>query len=484
MRTPDEIRKAMRDILQKQNDMIAEVGGRDEGSLGDEEFKLFNTLQQDFDVANRELVVAESMEANAKATTGKPAWPVTLDVQKSVLDKGGFSSAGEFLAAVRFGDPKGRLKSYATTAPIKNEVPGTEKLDDSAFMMPDGLYQEIMTLPLEDEIVRPRATVIAAGGQPDAGITIPSLNQSGSAGLLGGVKCEWIKEGDLKPLQNADLTTISLLPKELAASMLITDKMLRNVPAVGTLYTRLLMSALAQVADIAYLCGKGATATPPQPTGILSSAAQLYVSRAAAGRISYEDIIAMEQHILPSVRARAVWIADISRYTQVQLMTDPAGQYIFTSGNATTGAPDLLRGRPIFWTDKLATSGATPTKGDFGLFALSHYVIKEGFGPIVQATPYPYFQNNTTLIKAFNNTDGKPWLTAPLTMRNGMKASPFVALDSTVGPSGVPGFQIVAALPTTGQVTGVVYVLSAAAGGKPAGSMWNWGGTDWVAFVG
>jgi HK97 family phage major capsid protein len=70
------------------------------------------------------------------------------------------------------------------------------------------------------------------------------------------------------------------------------------------------------------------------------------------------------------------------------------------------------------------------TKGDLSLVDFSYYLIKDGYGVAIDASPHVYFQTNKTMIKAFNNVDGSPWLTAPIVLRDGStQVSPFVVLD-------------------------------------------------------
>jgi len=307
-------------------------------------------------------------------------------------------------------------------------------MDEFGFMMPPALHDQIMQLPTPTNIVRPRAMVLPAGSPPDSSIVIPALDQTGDAGnIFGGVEVSWIEEGEFKPETNIKLTSITITPYELAASMRVTDKALRNFTALSPLITRNLGGALLDAEDLAFISGhgdEGLTGTDKkQPLGVLKSTALVKIKREVANQISYPDIIKMEKQMLPNSRANAVWIIDNSRFDQIQLLQDPSGKYIFGTGDATQGRPDTLRGRPIVWTDKVASGGTVPAVADIGLYDLGYYVIKDGFGPVIQASPHPYFQNNVTVIKIFTNVGGKPWLKKALKLRNGMEVSPFVVLD-------------------------------------------------------
>ena len=69
------------------------------------------------------------------------------------------------------------------------------------------------------------------------------------------------------------------------------------------------------------------------------------------------------------------------------------------------------------------------------LIDFSHYLIKDGSGIFVSASEHALFTQNKTIIKAFWNVDGQPWLNGPIKGEDGEQYSPFVALDV---PSGSP----------------------------------------------
>jgi len=62
---------------------------------------------------------------------------------------------------------------------------------------------------------------------------------------------------------------------------------------------------------------------------------------------------------------------------------------------------------------------------------LSYYLIKDGSGPFVAASPHVYFTTNKTVIKIFWNVDGQSWLNDPLGLEGSVAntVSPFVVLN-------------------------------------------------------
>ena len=68
--------------------------------------------------------------------------------------------------------------------------------------------------------MRPRANVIPAGSPPDAGITMPALDQSGTnpGNVFGGMTFSWIEEGGEKPETDAELRVSPSCPTRSQAS--------------------------------------------------------------------------------------------------------------------------------------------------------------------------------------------------------------------------------------------------------------------------
>jgi hypothetical protein len=85
--------------------------------------------------------------------------------------------------------------------------------------------------------------------------------------------------------------------------------------------------------------------------------------------------------------------------------------------------------------DGLYAATGLGVTGDLMLADFSAYVIKDGSGPFVAMSDQVHFLKNKTVIKAFWNVDGSPWLTEPIvpsTSNSTALASPFVVLSSQV----------------------------------------------------
>ncbi len=436
----------IRELMQKkgslcdQQQAIVDAALKANRAMTDDEQKQFDQLQKDIDALSATIARAEQVAARQE-DLGKPAGALQRiipgDPAPQVLDDSGFKSLGEFIDAVRFGDPKGRLQSLRPNPGQGNGIKIPEKFaqrlmpfrnewstgaGSGGAAIPRQFDPNVLRMPSDASIVRPRAQVIEAGDPPDAKITIPAFKQ-GSAGALGGVAVQWIGEGVEKPETNGALEEISLQPQEVAAHTIVTDKLLRNWGAASSFIENLLRNAMLAAEDIAFLTGTGVG----KPTGVVGAAGGMAVKRAVANKISYTDIVNMLAVLFAESQETAVWIANQSILPQLVTIQDGGGRYIFIAGDAAKGIPSTLAGIPIRFTGRTKALG---NKGDLCLVDFGYYLIKDGSGPYVAASEHVLFRQNKTVIKAFWNVDGKPWVPEPLTLDDGVtKVSPYVVLD-------------------------------------------------------
>lgn len=450
--TIQELLQARAAVHDKQKALVekAKVEAR---NLTEDEEKQYDTLEAEFasfeaKIATAQkqedraaLIASREFELNQPATTPfRPSAVAGTGIQEPKKDDGGFANIGEVVHAIRFGDPKGRLDEL----PVGQGQGGGRQVPEAfrssllptrfraewsmgtgsegGFAMPEQFNPEILMVQPQMDIVRSRAMVLPAGEPPDAKLTMPALDQ-GSNGVYGGVEVQWIGEGEEKPDTSASLREVSLQPQEVAATTIVTDKLLRNWAAANTFISTLLQRAMRAAEDIAFLVGNGVG----KPKGVLGALAGLAVNRAVANQISYADVIGLLAKLLPESVAGAVFVANQSTLPQIATLQDGGGRYIFIQGDATKGIPSTLSGIPIVFTGKTKTLG---TKGDLMLLDLSYYLIKDGSGPFIAASEHVLFKQNKTVIKVFWNVDGQPWMVEPLTLEDGLtKVTPFVVLD-------------------------------------------------------
>jgi HK97 family phage major capsid protein len=343
-----------------------------------------------------------------------------FDAHRGPARAGGlFANVGEFLHAVRFRPQDPRL-TFSTD--IGGSLRSELRMDDGpsgGFAIPHQFRNTLLQLSPQQALVRPRAQVIPAGSPPDAPITMPALDQSGPApgNAFGGVQVQWIGEGATKPETDMKLREITLTPHEVAGTITVTDKLLRNWQSASSVLETQLKGAIGQTEDLAFLSGNGVG----KPLGFLNSTACYRVPRAVAGQVSYDDVVEM----VSRCHGNGVFVYSRSLLSALLKLKDGQGRPIWIE-SAREGAPSTLLGRPAVMSDRNPTLGHN---GDIWIADLSHYLIKDGSGPFVAASEHVKFQQNKTVIKVFWNVDGAPWLRAPFLTEGGYLVSPFVSLD-------------------------------------------------------
>lgn len=437
--TPPVTLQALRD---RRTALVAELRGvinaaeAEDRDLTAEEQSTYDAKKADLDALDQRIARMSAVvgaEAAGSAVTPAAARGIApgSTVAPGAHQKTEFESIGEFLHAVRFNSNDQRL-NYVENAAANGdgEIDASLRMDNDTqggFMVPPQLRSTIMKVEPQDALVRPRAQVIPAGSPPDAGITIPALDQSGGnpKNMFGGVEFKWIGEGEEKPETDAKLKNVTLTPHEIAGLVTVTDKLLRNWQASGAFIEGLLRGAGAAAEDYAFQRGTGVH----QPLGALNAPATKWVNRLVANQIKYEDLAKMVSRILMR-GGTPVWSIPQSVLPQLLTMTDPEGHYIWKANSAVdaavSGIAGTLLGYPVKWNNRAPLLGS---RGDLLLADWSHYLIKDGSGPFVATSEHVKFTSNQTVIKFFWNVDGAPWLNAPITEENGWEVSPFVALD-------------------------------------------------------
>ena len=410
----------MKDVMQMRRELKTKIdearalhtkAQEESRSFTEEENTQYNALMTEIDNRKAEIEREERLQQEEMANKQEERQG---DQERVAHEwRGGIA---EFMRTVLTNPQDQRLQEYRQQAMGQGVMGG--------FMVPTQWSDQIRQLQPQDAVVRPRATVIPPGDPPDSAITFPALDQSGARGVYSGVTVQWIGEGAAKPETTYRLLEVTLSPNEVAAHIPLTDKLLRNSQAASVLATTLLRRAIIAAEDDAFLSGGGAG----QPLGIINHPATLTRVRTGFPSVApgdnYVDLIEMYAQVMKD--GPLVWIYSPTMLTELMTMTDVNGNLIWTT-SAREGEPNRLMGIPAIENERNPAIG---NPGDLLLVNLQHYLIKDGSGIFVDSSQHVNFLQNQTVIKAFFNVDGQPWLTAPLTLEDGVtQRSPFVQLQ-------------------------------------------------------
>lgn len=285
---------------------------------------------------------------------------------------------------------------------------------------------EIFRIQYPQTLLQSRCRQIPAGDQPDAEISIPALDQTGTKGMYSGVTVYPFSEGGtVSTNAGIKFKQITLKANEFGALLpTITEKLLRNSPALGAFVTSLLRDSITAYVENQIVSGGGVTT----PLGFIGCAAQYLVARTTTMQINYMDIVNMLTRILP--RGNYVWVAHPLCKAQLMSMVDGAGQLIWAF-NGREGEPQVLGGLPLIYSEFSPTLGST---GDLALVDLSYYLLRNG-APVKitddMGLSGTNFSTNNRTIKGVFSIDGQPWLQSTLKLQDGTtEVSPFVLLQT------------------------------------------------------
>lgn len=396
--------KNLREMKAKRGELVNEARSlvdnaeEEKRELTEEEEGRFRSLMEEVDSRGVEIDREERLQT----------LEAMRDIPRYEEPDGEFKSIGEFLNAVRFKPADPRL--------LREQSVGTGS--EGGYLVPPQYSTQLLTVSAQEAIVRPRATVIPADpAEPDATLYMPAIDYS--EGRYGGVSVSWISEAAAKPETDATFAQVDLAPKEVAAHIIVSDKLIQNYAAAETVLGGLLRGAIVAAEDTAFLNG-----AVGGPTGIIGHASNVAIPRTTADEIAYADIVEMFASV--KFGGSLVWAGSQTTLPQLMQMEDTGGHLIWQP-NAVDNSPGTLLGLPFFLNERSPVLG---TEGDLVLADLSYYLVKDGYGLAVSASEHVYFTSNKTVIKAFRRVDGEPWLTAPLTLEDGeTEVSPFVVLS-------------------------------------------------------
>lgn len=345
------------------------------------------------------------------------------------LENGGFANIAEYffsLAAFkRDGRRDERLAKLYNEKEQRDQQMGVGST--GGFALPTQFDAKVRQINPQEQLVRPRATIIPAGSPPDALLSFPTLDQTSSQNMFGGVVITHSGEGITMNETSFKLREGVLEPKELSAFLTVTNRLLNNWQAGAAFIEQQLKWAIAATEDFDMLRGSGVNCC----LGVINSSATISHNRATPGAISFTDVINMLARV--KMGGNLVWAASQTIIPQLAAMVDAGGHAVWLGGNGNQGAaanaaPSTLMGFPLLFVDRMPPLG---TKGDLCLLNLPYYLIKDGSGPIVASSEHILFLSNKTVFKIVWNVDARPWLSEPIPLEGSTSntISPFVILN-------------------------------------------------------
>jgi HK97 family phage major capsid protein len=277
-------------------------------------------------------------------------------------DRGGFKDFNEFLTVMSSGRFDPRLISNTMS-----ESPPSS----GGFAVPEEFAAWLLDASLEDEIVRPRATVWPMKSET---LKVPGWDSAThSSSLFGGLTGSWVAELEASTEVFAKMRQIQLQAKKLACYTAASNELIQD----GIDFDRQIQIALVKTIgwflDYAFLQGGGSG----EPLGVINDPALVSVSKESgqkAATIVFENVVRMYSRLAPQCMGKAIWIASqtaVPALLTMSLAVGTGGAPIQPAVLQQNGTFSLL-GKPVLFTEKVPALG---TQGDILLVDLSQYTV-------------------------------------------------------------------------------------------------------------
>ena len=293
------------------------------------------------------------------------------------------------------------------------------------YWMRPQFSEQLLQIPPDQQWLSSLIRNLPATDPPNAEFTFNAFDQSGSKGIFGGVAVYSAKElANLSETDTPTIMTVSFKPEKTGAYWTISEESSVNTPQMGSMMQPLVNGAILSYRDDKIQTGTGAG----EFKGFASSPAMIPVARSVANEVNYIDLLNMVARVMSNGGGRFVWLCQrVSMIPQLGSLTDGAGQLIWTRDANSTLPAATLMGIPIFFNEISPSMG---TQGDLRLVNLDYYMRKPGMGATMKSdNGILNFLKDQETLKVSYYDDGKPWITAPLTLRDGTNTvSPFVEL--------------------------------------------------------
>ena len=331
---------------------------------------------------------------------------------------GMFDSFADFARRV---SPQG-LRTMA----LRNDYSSIDP-SSGGFLVPEEFRSDLLSVSLDEAIVRPRATVMPMSS---SSLLVPALDDTTHASdVFGGVTGNWTEEGGELAESEAKFARIRLQVAKLAIRSDVPNELLQDsFPAFDVVLGNLFSQAIVWFEDKAFLTGSGVG----EPLGVTNSPALIVQSKEGgqeADTIVFENLAEMYSRLFSRSRRRAVWVCFDSCIPELLTLSIAVG----TGGSAVSVMNErdgqfTMLGLPVFFSEHMPTLG---DQSDILLADFSYYLIGDRAEMRLESSSHAQFTSDTTVFRAIERVDGRSWLTSAITPANSSSTrSAFVALEA------------------------------------------------------
>jgi HK97 family phage major capsid protein len=436
-------RKEKRDLAQSILS-LAKAEGRDAESLNEDESAKFDAYMNAADdlttqidaaeVAGKRLERAQALKDDQDAATqsqGRKSSGQISDVKlASESDPmGGFGTPRDFIQSVLKNSRPGKIKDERLY-PFNAAVGSDEQagFDDplGGYTIPKGFSPEVKELAPEEDFISPRVTSLPMNSPR---VDIPArVDKNHSTSVSGGLTVTRRPEATDGTSSLMTLEQIAMQTNMLFGLSYVTEELLQDsAVSFAALIARGFSQEMTSHLIDERINGSGVG----EFMGIRNSPSIISVAKEAgqaADTIVRENIVNMRSRCWGY--NNAIWMANDDCYPALHAMTldvGTGGQGVYQP-SVVEDRPDMLLGRPIFYTEYAETLGDA---GDIVLANWGEYL--EGTYETEQSAESVHvrFISHERTFKFWVRNAGMPWWSSALTPKNSaITKSPFLQLDA------------------------------------------------------
>ena len=318
--------------------------------------------------------------------------------------------------------------SIAKALEVRNAAAMSERIpSEGGFLVPENLRSEMLALSLEEEVMRPEATIIP---MDSLWVPLPSIDDtSHQSNVFGGVSASWTAEGASIPPSAPKFSRLRLVANKLTAFTQIPNELLQDSATPMDVWFRTFFPmAMSFFADLAFLVGDGID----QPEGLLNCPGAVTTDPAVTGKIALTDVIAMLVRLWPPSLKRARWVCSPDAFGQLLAMGLIVGGTAISppsmlggmqaiempAGLQTDGITFKMLGIPGRVSEKVPYPGSG-VNGSLALYDPQAYLIGDRQAMQIATSAEYSFANDEVSYRITQRMDGRGWQRTPLTPANG-----------------------------------------------------------------
>ncbi len=338
---------------------------------------------------------------------------------------GEYANIGDFFTTINHRADRTEPDRRAKIDKLKNALSSNDP-SSGGFLIPEEFRAEMLSLALEQSIVRPRARVLPMTSRT---VALPMNDSTTNAtSNFGGVVAYWTEEAAALTASNPTFARIVLDAKKLTAYTDMPNELDEDAVLLDAFLNMAFPETMAFAEDYAFLMGDGVG----MPKGALNSATNSAIIAVASGAgFTPAQIVGMFSRMLPSSLSRAVWVVSPDTLPDLYAIKAANGQpLLLNNGGAAQnleGQPALsIMGRPVVISEKV---NAVDSQGDISFVDFGYYLIGDRMRMTAMTSPHFKFGNDITSYRLIERLDGAPWIKSAITPKNGgATLSPFVQL--------------------------------------------------------